>query len=72
MFVCVDEWLNMHAEVETAFGFWCLASTWEKHKKYKKKKNTKKNIHHKWQMAILVALQCCSPLAYIKTSFSSV
>lgn len=38
----------------------------------KEKKKKSKKIRHKWQMAILVALQCCSPLAYIKTSFDFV
>lgn len=33
-------------------------------RKLKKTKN-----RHKWQMAILVALRCCSPLACIKTFF---
>lgn len=42
-------------------------------KKLKKKiKMKKEKNRHKWQMAILVALQCCSPLAYIETSFYSV
>lgn len=43
----------------------CLALMWENSKTNKQKKKNR----HKWQMAILVALQCCSPLAYIKTFF---
>lgn len=51
-------------EAETTFGLGALL--WRE-KIQKEKKKTKNR--HKWQMAILVALQCCSPLAYMKTFF---
>ena len=54
------------------FGFGALL---RRENIYIKKTKTFKyisKIRHKWQMAILVALRCCSPLAYNETSFYSV